>query len=759
MKLNNKGFTFVEILAVIAIIGILSGIAIVGVSKYRESAKNKDYEALAKSSYNAMEEYMMAHPYKKVASLETLDDGNFLSNRIDPATKNTNCEGSVEVNTVNGTDGAMDDSSYTVYLCCTNYKKQYTYPDGEVKDIDDLSKCDVSETDPDDYDIPSPLPGEVTYNITYNLNGGTVTGNPNKYSKSMLPFTIKNPTRSGYTFSGWTGSNGTTPQTTVTLPKGSKEDKTYTANWTQNTTPTPSTPTKIYKVTLNNNGATKAGTASVNVKVGDTKLSKITKPVKEVTIKYVNNVGATVTGGEKSKAYTLNGWYTTSSGGSKVATNAATPVLQKSVSGYTDKNGKWTKKSNTTLYAHWASVTATLPTITKTGYTCKWTTDNGAKSVASGGTWKFTSANSRTFTAVCTAKKIIVTFNCNGGSGGGTQTFTYGISNQKFSTTCTRTNYILDGWKLNKNASSINYSVASGVGNNWINTHSPRVTIYAHWLPPYVNQKGEQFTTLQAAIKDSDSKTIILQRNYTDNNSSNFNVNRRIVLDLNGKKLSLSKYAIVASKGTITIKNGIIQTSGTKSDTLSVSGGTVTINKDATILSKFKTSQEYGTSALRISGGTVILYGTIRSGLGVESGYARGAFIEGGTLNMYDGSTILSDARMPKPNGKGSSGINCTHKTINGEEVSKGTINIYGGTVKVTMGDNNRGVIAANFGRVRVKGNATLIWGGSMGKGAFLYSNQGTICYEKSVKISYNTSGNSLFESGNTSNITKKDSC
>ena len=63
--MNNKGFTFVEILAVIVLIGILSSIAIIGVSRYRENAKNKDYEALAKSSYNAMEEYMMKHPYKK----------------------------------------------------------------------------------------------------------------------------------------------------------------------------------------------------------------------------------------------------------------------------------------------------------------------------------------------------------------------------------------------------------------------------------------------------------------------------------------------------------------------------------------------------------------------------------------------------------------------------------------------------------------------------------------------------------------------
>ena len=402
MRLNNKGFTFVEILAVIVLIGILSSIAIVGVSRYKENAKNKDYEALAKSSYNAMEEYMMKNPYKKEATLETLDDGDFLSNRTDPATKNTNCDGSVKVEKVAGNGGSLDNGKYIVYLCCTNYKKQYTYPDGEVEDLTDPSKCDVEESDPDDYVIPTPLPGEVTYNITYNLNGGTVTGNPDKYSSSMLPFTIKNPTRSGYTFTGWTGTGLSNATKTVTINKGSTGNRTYTANWTVNTNPS-------YTVTLNNNGATTAGTASVKVQEGDTKLPTITNPQKVVTITYVNNVGATVSGGDRSKTYTLNGWYTAASSGSKVATNATTPVLQKSVSGYTDSNGKWSKKANTTLYAQWANVTANLPKVTKSGYTCKWTTSGGER--ASGGTWTFSSANARTFTAVCTAnpKKVTIT--------------------------------------------------------------------------------------------------------------------------------------------------------------------------------------------------------------------------------------------------------------------------------------------------------------------------------------------------------------
>ncbi len=73
------------------------------------------------------------------------------------------------------------------------------------------------------------------YTITYDLAGGSVTGNPENYNVTTEAITLKNPTKTGYTFTGWTGSNGTTPQTTVTIAKGSTGDKTYTANWEAST--------------------------------------------------------------------------------------------------------------------------------------------------------------------------------------------------------------------------------------------------------------------------------------------------------------------------------------------------------------------------------------------------------------------------------------------------------------------------------------------------------------------------------------------
>lgn len=76
--------------------------------------------------------------------------------------------------------------------------------------------------------------GVVTYNLSYTLNGGSAT-NPSTYNVETATFNLNNPTKLGYTFSGWTGSNGTTAQKTVTIPKGTTGNKNYTANFTANT--------------------------------------------------------------------------------------------------------------------------------------------------------------------------------------------------------------------------------------------------------------------------------------------------------------------------------------------------------------------------------------------------------------------------------------------------------------------------------------------------------------------------------------------
>ncbi len=76
-----------------------------------------------------------------------------------------------------------------------------------------------------------------TYTIDYELNGGALEAgktNPATYTLETAAFRLEEPTRTGYTFAGWTGSNGTTPQTDVGIAQGSIGNLHFEANWTAN---------------------------------------------------------------------------------------------------------------------------------------------------------------------------------------------------------------------------------------------------------------------------------------------------------------------------------------------------------------------------------------------------------------------------------------------------------------------------------------------------------------------------------------------
>jgi len=73
----------------------------------------------------------------------------------------------------------------------------------------------------------------ILYTLTYNLAGGAVaTANPIEYTIESEAITLNNPTREGYTFAGWTGTDLTEAIQTVTIAKGSIGNREYTATWT-----------------------------------------------------------------------------------------------------------------------------------------------------------------------------------------------------------------------------------------------------------------------------------------------------------------------------------------------------------------------------------------------------------------------------------------------------------------------------------------------------------------------------------------------
>lgn len=162
----------------------------------------------------------------------------------------------------------------------------------------------------------------VTYTISYTLNGGSVSpANPTSYNVTTNTFTLNNPQKTGYTFAGWTGSNGSTKQTSVTINKGSTGNKSYTANWTANQ----------YTITLDPQGGA-GGDASKTATFGQATPT-------------VNIPGR--------NGYSFGGYYTQKNGG-------GTQYLKPDANNTATSVRNWDIASNTTLYAKWNARTYTV---------------------------------------------------------------------------------------------------------------------------------------------------------------------------------------------------------------------------------------------------------------------------------------------------------------------------------------------------------------------------------------------------------------
>ena len=73
----------------------------------------------------------------------------------------------------------------------------------------------------------------INYTFEYELAGGSVaSANPATYTIESTAITLNNPTREGYTFTGWTGTGLDAATTTVTIAAGSTGNRSYTATWT-----------------------------------------------------------------------------------------------------------------------------------------------------------------------------------------------------------------------------------------------------------------------------------------------------------------------------------------------------------------------------------------------------------------------------------------------------------------------------------------------------------------------------------------------
>ena len=160
--------------------------------------------------------------------------------------------------------------------------------------------------------------GNIKYTIAYDYTGGTAS-NMSSYYDTTPTFTLNNPTKTGYTFIGWTGSNGNTPELSVTIYQGTIGNKSYVANWVANT----------YTLQYSANG----GTGSM--------------PLQEFTYDVADNLRTNTFTRDN---YTFNGW-NTQADGSGISFVDGLEVVNLAPSG------------TVTLYAQWIEATDTFPTV------------------------------------------------------------------------------------------------------------------------------------------------------------------------------------------------------------------------------------------------------------------------------------------------------------------------------------------------------------------------------------------------------------
>lgn len=183
------------------------------------------------------------------------------------------------------------------------------------------------------------------YTISYDLDGGSAD-NPATYTVESNDITLTNPTRTGYVFTGWTGTGLDAVTMSVTITHGSSGNRSYAATWEP----------VAFSVRFNGNGATSGTMSNQGFAYDMAQLLTANAFGRAFTVTY--NYNDNENDNENvTAAATFNGWATTAEG-------AVVYADQQGVSNLTDEpNGI------VDLYANWTDASVTLPTPTRTGYT------------------------------------------------------------------------------------------------------------------------------------------------------------------------------------------------------------------------------------------------------------------------------------------------------------------------------------------------------------------------------------------------------
>jgi uncharacterized repeat protein (TIGR02543 family) len=290
--------------------------------------------------------------------------------------------------------------------------------------------------------------------VTYNAKGGTTVSDGTVNTAASISAAPTAPTRTGYTLSGWSATDG---GTVVTFPYAHGQTANFTlyAKWIALTT---------NAITYNNQSATTAQVGGSTTYTTDAAIATIptTAPLR---------VG-----------YTFAGWFTDPSAGTQVTNGTYTPA---SPYGSITLYAQWTANSLTVTYnskggttvsngsVNTAASISSAPTApTRAGYTfTAWSATDGGTAI----TFPYAHGQTANFTlyALWTAGSLVVTYNSQGGSAVSNGTAATGASISSAPTAPTRTGYTFDGWSATETGTVVTFPFAHGQTTNF--------TLYARW--------------------------------------------------------------------------------------------------------------------------------------------------------------------------------------------------------------------------------------------------------------------------------------
>ena len=606
---------------------------------------------------------------------------------------------------------------------------------------------------------------EREYKIEYELNGGTVEGNPNVYTNLTQDFTLKNPTKEGYTFIGWTGSNGDTPQKEVTIEKWSRGDRKYIANWQINsytvtydyktnggTSSTKTTATVNYQAKIDlTPTATKSGYTFVgwntnkDATVGITDLTMgtenvtlyaIYKKVIVATFKYYNNQTSTISNTVfnnttsvtiksptianttiSGTTYTARGWSTSNVGNATINLNANTNVtLSESRTYYASYSYTITA---TYYYYNGSSYTSSRPTAT--GYMNYTGTKIGAKPTTptvknpSGWTargWSTSNSATGTVTTPGTitsnatyyyswSKTVKLTYNANSGSGA--PSAQNGTAYLNYAGTTTSASLKISSTKPTRaNYTFQNWNTASG-GTGTAYSSGGTIKISGN-TTIYAIWKGNPTLSI---TKQPSALTVVAgnKGSFSVTVSGNGTIKYQWYYNTTGGNSSGTAVSgATGSTYSFTSSSGMNNRYYYCTVTCTVGGVTKTVKSSAVKL----TVQAANYSTLK--SGTTTYYNTLNSAInGATSG---GGDSGGGTIKVLNSLTDNSTASTNKTIAINTNGKTVTRNasiiTTGGTLTIKGNGSIYCNNINVATIQCNGGNLST-AGQVLLKGYANVI--------------------------------------------------